>query len=73
MERLEIALKWKEQMIHFVAPRDGEIIGKAASREVAWWLCSRYGLKPYPLTDDTVVSLEASESGAMNRPQFAGG
>ena len=51
-------------MIHFVAPQDGEIIGKAASREDAWWLCSRYGLKPHPLTDASEVSLEDTENGA---------
>lgn len=51
-------------MIHCVAPRDGEIVGKAASLEGAWWLCRRYGLKPYPLTDALEVSLEDTENGA---------
>lgn len=50
-------------MINDVAPMGGEIIGKAASREDAWWLCGRYGLKPFPLNEDSAVSLEDAENG----------
>lgn len=51
-------------MINDVAPLGGQSIGKAASREDAWWLCSRYGLMPFPLNDVSAVSLEAAENGA---------
>jgi len=51
-------------MINYVAPLGGQTIGKAASREGAWWLCSRYGLKPFPLNDASSVSLEDAENGA---------
>ena len=51
-------------MIHFVAPLGGNVIGKAASHEDAWWLCIRYGLAPYPLTDADVVDLLDSEDGS---------
>jgi hypothetical protein len=45
-------------MISFVAPLGGPTIGKAVSREDAWWLCRRYGLKPLPLNDASNVNLE---------------
>lgn len=50
-------------MINCVAPLGGQTIGKAASGEDAWWLCNRYGLKPFPLNNETVVSLENFENG----------
>ncbi|WP_157779915.1 hypothetical protein [Celeribacter ethanolicus] len=51
-------------MFNYVAPLGGDVIGKATSREDAWWLCSRYGLKPFPLDDASVVRLEEIENGA---------
>lgn len=51
-------------MISEVAPLGGKAIGKATSREEAWWLCQRYGLKPFPLNDASAASLEEdAESG----------
>jgi hypothetical protein len=46
-------------MISDVAPLGGQTIGKATDREGAWWLCQRYGLKPFPMED-------------LNRPGFTG-
>lgn len=51
-------------MISFVAPLGGEIIGQAASREDAWWLCGRYGLNPFPLNDGSAVNLVDAKNGA---------
>lgn len=45
-------------MISEVAPLGGKTIGKATSREEAWWLCQRYGLKPLSMNDVSAVSLE---------------
>lgn len=50
-------------MIHLVTPLGGKVIGKAASHEDAWWLCSRYGLAPLPLVDSSVVDLVDAEDG----------
>ncbi|GAA6189992.1 hypothetical protein [Litorivita sp. NS0012-18] len=50
-------------MIYSVAPLGGQTIGKAASREDAWWLCCRYGLKPFPLDDASAVRLEDAANG----------
>jgi hypothetical protein len=52
-------------MIHSVAPFGGNVIGKAAGREDAWWLCRRYGLAPLPLDDAGVVDLVIAEDGTM--------
>ncbi|PXW82938.1 hypothetical protein BZA02_102261 [Ruegeria sp. P4] len=58
MRTSQTILKRKKFMINSVAPLGGPKIGKAISREDAWWLCCRYGLKPFPLNDASVVSLE---------------
>lgn len=50
-------------MINNVAPLGGEAIGKAASREEAWWLCHRYGLKPFPMNGSSTVKLEDGRNG----------
>ena len=50
-------------MIYSVAPLGGQTIGKAASREDAWWLCCRYGQKPFPLDDASAVRLEDAANG----------
>lgn len=54
----------EKMMIHFVAPLGGNVIGKAANHEDAWWLCNRYGLAPHPLTDASVVDLLDSDDGS---------
>lgn len=54
----------EKKMIHFVAPLGGNVIGKAASHEDAWWLCNRYGLAPHPLADVGVVDLLDSDDGS---------
>ena len=51
-------------MIHGVAPKGGDVIGKAASREDAWWLCVRYGLEPLSLTDSNVLLQSEKENSA---------
>ena len=51
-------------MISDVAPRGGQIIGKATDREEAWWLCQRYGLKPFPMKDSFQVELVDGKNGA---------
>jgi hypothetical protein len=55
----------RQNMIHSVAPLGGNVIGKAASKEDAWWLCRRYGLIPLPLEGEGVVDLVNAEDGTM--------